>query len=92
MAAQNSRAASIGSPPQEGKYQRRNVIKEAIGELIGPTEIAPEVMILIKAVQNQQKALEEKVHTCNLQFKSLEGLRLERISEELNKHDMKLQQ
>ena len=34
--------------------KRQHAIKEAIGQLIGPTEIAPEVMMLFKELKTEQ--------------------------------------
>ena len=48
------------------KKKRRNAIKEAIGQLIGPTEVDPSVMILIKELTKKQKALANDVHTCTM--------------------------
>ena len=82
-------ALKQGSVPKE---RRKDEIKEAIGQLIGPTEVAPEVMQLFKQLDLEQKRVAREVHTCQLQFKSLEGLRLDQITEELKKHDLKLNQ
>ena len=40
---------------------RQKRIKDAVGELIGPTEIAPEVMGLIKSIETNQKGILLKV-------------------------------
>ena len=66
-------------------YKRSCIIKEAVSTLIGPTEIAPEVMLLIKGLQNEQMRVKKEFLLCKLQFKSLEGLRLDAIQDELAK-------
>lgn len=95
MAAQGSQekiSSNSGSSKVDPaiRKKRRNAIKEAVQELIGPSEIAPEVMMLIKQIQVKQKEVMSELVTCKLQFKSLENLRLDQIREELEKHDMKL--
>ena len=60
--------------------------------LIGPTEIAPEVMKLIKKIEERQKGILLEVQTCKNQYKSLEHLRLDQIKEELDKYEKKLKQ
>jgi hypothetical protein len=59
---------------------------------LGPTEIAPEIMLIIKKIQTEHAKVIAEFNTCKLQFKALEGLRLDQIQEELQKHDNKLRQ
>ena len=58
--------------------------------MIGPQEIAPEMMLAIKELQNEQKKQASEVQTCRMQFKTLEGLRLQQIQEEIASHEKKL--
>jgi hypothetical protein len=64
---------------QKTKGNRKKIIKNAIGVLIGPTEIAPEVMVLIKKIQIEQTRVASEVDTIRMLFKTLEGLRLEEV-------------
>lgn len=69
--------------------KRNKIIKEALGELIGPTEIAPELLMWIKEIQVEQKRVTNEVLSCRMQFKALEHLRLEDIKDELKDNEEK---
>ena len=47
-------------------------------------------MLAIKELQNEQKKQASEVQTCRMQFKTLEGLRLQQIQEEIASHEKKL--
>ena len=49
---------------QSKAFKSSQIIKEAVKTLIGPTEIAPEVMLLIKSMQEEQLRVRKEFSLC----------------------------
>ena len=72
------------------RLKENKIVKEALGVLIGPTEIAPELLIWIKEIQAEQRRMNTELVSCRLQFKAVESLRLEEVKDELRENEKKL--